>query len=242
MIDVHCHLLPGIDDGAQTLDDSIELINLAIADGITHIVATPHIHPGRFNNNTASIATAYRQVMRWVKQTNAPIKLSTAAEVRISIELLQMLEHHTIPFVGQWDGYNVILLEMPHSHILPGSDKLIKLLLNNNIRPLIAHPERNKEIMAAPEKIKPFVDQGCLLQVTAGALVGRFGTPAQKVATQLCKENLVTLIATDAHNTKHRPPKLAEAYALLDREISQEYSLKLKDNVSQLVSQKPFNA
>jgi protein-tyrosine phosphatase len=223
MIDVHCHLLPGIDDGAQTLDDSIELINLAIADGITHIVATPHIHPGRFNNDTASIATAYRQVMRWVKQTNAPIKLSTAAEVRISIELLQMLEHHTIPFVGQWDGYNVILLEMPHSHILPGSDKLIKLLLNNNIRPLIAHPERNKEIMAAPEKIKPFVDLGCLLQVTAGALVGRF-------------------IATDAHNTKHRPPKLAEAYALLDREISQDYSLKLKDNVSQLVSQKPFNA
>jgi protein-tyrosine phosphatase len=116
------------------------------------------------------------------------------------------------------------------------------LLLKNNIRPLIAHPERNKEIMAAPEKIKPFVDQGCLLQVTAGALVGRFGTPAQKVATQLCKENLVTLIATDAHNTKHRPPKLAEAYALLDREISQDYSLKLKDNVSQLVSQKPFNA
>jgi protein-tyrosine phosphatase len=242
MIDVHCHLLPGIDDGAQTLNDSIELINLAIADGITHIVATPHIHPGRFNNDTASIATAYSQVMRWVKQTKAPIKLSTAAEVRISIELLQMLEHHTIPFVGQWDGYNVMLLEMPHSHILPGSDKLIKLLLNNKIRPLIAHPERNKEIMAAPEKIKPFVDQGCLLQVTAGALVGRFGTPAQKVATQLCKENLVTLIATDAHNTKHRPPKLAEAYALLDREISQDYSLKLKNNVSQLVSQKPFNA
>jgi protein-tyrosine phosphatase len=242
MIDVHCHLLPGIDDGAQTLDDSIELINLAIADGITHIVATPHIHPGRFNNDTASIANAYSQVMRWVKQTKAPIKLSTAAEVRISIELLQMLEHHTIPFVGQWDGYNVMLLEMPHSHILPGSDKLIKLLLNNKIRPLIAHPERNKEIMAAPEKIKPFVDQGCLLQVTAGALVGRFGTPAQKVATQLCKENLVTLIATDAHNTKHRPPKLAEAYALLDREISQDYSLKLKNNVSQLVSQKPFNA
>lgn len=241
MIDVHCHLLPGIDDGAQTLDDSIKLINLAINDGITHIVATPHIHPGRFNNDIASIAAAYGKVMHWIKQTNAPIKLSSAAEVRISIELLEMLEHHTIPFVGQWEGYNVILLEMPHSHILPGSDKLIKLLLNNNIRPLIAHPERNKEIMAAPDKIKAFVEQGCLLQVTAGSLAGRFGEPAQQVAMQLCKEDVVTLIATDAHNIKHRPPKLAEAYAILDREIGHDFSQQLKNNVAQLVSQKTFN-
>jgi protein-tyrosine phosphatase len=241
MIDVHCHILPGIDDGAQTIDDSIELINIAINDGITHIVATPHIHPGRFDNNIATINSAYNKVAEWIKRTNAPIKLSTAAEVRISVELLSMLEDNAIPYLGQWQGYNVMLLEMPHSHILPGSDKLIKLLLNNNIRPLIAHPERNKEIMADPSKIQPFIDQGCLLQVTAGSLVGRFGDNAQAVALQLCQQNMVTLIATDAHNKKHRPPKLAEAYTLLDEKIGNGYSQQLKNNVEQLISNKTFN-
>jgi protein-tyrosine phosphatase len=241
MIDVHCHILPGIDDGAQNLTDSIELINIAISDGITHIVATPHIHPGRFDNNIATINTAYNKLVEWIKHTNTPIKLSTAAEVRISVELLSMLESNVIPYVGQWEGDNVMLLEMPHSHILPGSDKLIKLLLNNNIRPLIAHPERNKEIMADPSKIQPFIDQGCLLQVTAGSLVGRFGDSAQAIALQLCEQNLVTLIATDAHNKKHRPPKLAEAYTLLDKEIGGSYSQQLKSNVEQLVSTKTFN-
>ena len=233
--------MPGIDDGAQTLDESIELINIAINDGITHIVATPHIHPGRFDNNIATINSAYNKVAQWIKSTNAPIKLSTAAEVRISVELLSMLENNAIPYVGQWEGYDVMLLEMPHSHILPGSDKLVKLLLNNNIRPLIVHPERNKEIMADPNKIQSFIDQGCLLQVTAGSLVGRFGDNAQTIALQLCQKNLVTLIATDGHNKKYRPPKLAEAYALLDEQMGGSYSQQLKNNVSQLISNKIFN-
>jgi protein-tyrosine phosphatase len=242
MIDVHCHLLPGIDDGAQNIDDAIALINTAVADGITHIVATPHIHPGRFDNNIATINSAYNKVAQWIKRTNTPIQLSTAAEVRISVELLSMLDNNAIPFVGQWQGYHVILLEMPHSHLLPGSDKLINLLLKNNIRPLIAHPERNKEVMAAPEKIQPFIDQGCILQVTAGSLVGRFGPKAQQVAQQLCKQKLVTIIATDAHNIKHRPPKLSEAYSLLSEQFGPQYSQQLQDNVSSLVSEKKFNA
>ena len=238
MIDVHNHLLPGIDDGAQTLDDSIELINIAVADGITHIVATPHIHPGRFDNDINSIAVAFNKLQNWIKHTNTPITLTTAAEVRISVELLTLLETKSIPFIGKWGEYDVMLLEMPHSHILPGSDKLIKLLLNNNIKPLIAHPERNKEIMAAPDKIKAFTEMGCLLQVTAGSVVGRFGDKAQQVALQLCEENLTTLIATDAHNKKHRPPKLAEAYEYLSGKFGRKYMEQLQTNVATLTENK----
>lgn len=242
MIDIHCHILPGIDDGANTLADSIRLLNIAMADGITHIVATPHIHPGRFDNDLQSIQSAYQTLAIWIKKNQTPIKLSTAAEVRISVEVLSMLDKDSIPFVGEWDGYNVMLLEMPHSHILPGSDKLVKLLLKNNIRPLIAHPERNKEIMADPEKIKPFVDAGCLLQLTSGSIVGRFGAQAKKISEYLLQENVVTLIATDAHNEKYRPPKLAEGYARVTDILGADYSQQLKQNVQTLVSSKIFNA
>jgi protein-tyrosine phosphatase len=242
MIDVHSHILPGIDDGAQCLEDSAKLLKVAIDDGITHIVATPHIHPGRFDNNNNSISAAYSALLSYINEQKLAIKLSFGAEIRISPEILTMLTAGTIPFVGEWEGSSVMLLEMPHSHILPGSDKLINLLIKNNIRPLIAHPERNKEIMLQPEKIKPFVDSGCLLQVTAGSLCGRFGDKAQNTAEKLISDKLVTLIATDCHNEKNRPPLLAEGYDRIEKLIDKNYSIQLQHNVKTLVSNKPFNA
>lgn len=208
MIDIHCHLLPGIDDGPNTLDKALELARIAVDNGITHSVLTPHIHPGRWENSRAIIAEACDFFQTALDVNDIPLKLGFAAEVRLSHEVLELVEGEQIPFYGQVDGYNILLLELPHSHVPPGSDNLVEWLMNRNIRPMIAHPERNKGIMRDIDKIKPFIDLGCLFQVTAGSVAGQFGDNAQDIARQLLQMGCVTLLASDAHNAGARPPRL----------------------------------
>ena len=97
-----------------------------------------------------------------------------------------------------------------------GSEQFVTKLLRIKVRPLIAHPERNKQVMSDPERIRPFVDMGCWLQLTAGSLVGSFGKPAKKVATKLLEQELAWIIATDSHNMEHRPPDLAQGREALE--------------------------
>jgi len=125
------------------------------------------------------------------------------------------VEDQEIPFLGVSNGYRIMLLEFPHSHLLLGADKLVKWLLARRIRPLIAHPERNKEVMRNVEKIAPFVEMGCLLQLTGSSIVGHFGKPAQDCARVLLERGWANVVATDAHNLRHRPPNLDLAYAAL---------------------------
>lgn len=208
MIDLHCHLLPGIDDGPQTLEQSLALARMATANGITHSVVTPHIHPGRYENSAASIHSDVQKFRDALEAAQIPLQLGFAGEVRLSIEILQMVEEQQIPFYGEVEGYKVFLLEFPHSHILPGSEKLVQWLLDRKIRPMIAHPERNKDIMRKFDKIQPFIEAGCLLQLTAGSVAGDFGEPAQQTARLLLETGKVTVLASDAHNEKFRPPRL----------------------------------
>jgi protein-tyrosine phosphatase len=215
VIDLHCHYLPGIDDGAQTLEESLDLARAAVAAGITTAVMTPHVHPGRYENNASSIARLAAAFQRVLAHKQIPLTVRAGGEVRISADIIQMVEDQEIPFLGVSDGYRIMLLEFPHSHLLLGADKLVKWLLARRIRPLIAHPERNKEIMRSVDKIAPFVELGCLLQLTGGSIVGQFGKPAQDCARMLLERGWASVVATDAHNLKHRPPNLDEAYAAL---------------------------
>jgi protein-tyrosine phosphatase len=210
MIDLHSHLLPGIDDGAQTLDDSIALARIALADGISHMVVTPHLHPGRYDNTPEIINTAYQRFEQALNEASLTLTVKTAAEVRLSAELLSLVEAEQVPFLGRWNGKKVMLLELPHSHVPPGTDKLIAWLQAKDILPMIAHPERNKGIMSDTGKMQPFVEAGCLFQLTAMSVAGKFGERAREVAHEFLIKGWVTVLATDAHNTKHRPPVLSE--------------------------------
>lgn len=225
MIDLHCHLLPGIDDGPGTLAEALELARLAVQNGITHSVVTPHVHPGRYENDAVNIAKAVADFRKALREAGIPLKLGYAGEVRFSAEILMLVEQNLLPFYGELGGYKVFLLEFPHSHIPPGADKLLKWLLDRRIRPMIAHPERNKDIMRKPEKLKPFTDAGCLLQVTAGSVAGDFGEAAQQTARILLESGKVSILASDAHNAQHRPPRLdhgrAAAAAIVGEKIAQ---------------------
>ena len=208
MIDIHCHMLPGIDDGPKTLDQAIELARLAVANGITHAVLTPHIHPDRYTNTASTIHSSLEAFRASLAENSVPLKLGYAGEVRLDDEILTMVQEQKIPFYGAIGGYRVLLLEFPHSHVPMGSENLVKWLLNQKIRPLIAHPERNKGVMRKLDSIRPFVEMGCMFQLTAGSVAGYFGEPAQATARALLENGWVTVLASDAHNVAHRPPRL----------------------------------
>jgi protein-tyrosine phosphatase len=235
MFDLHNHILPGIDDGPATLEESLELAHIAVADGIRHIVVTPHIHPGRYENQISTIEPVLAKLKQAIDAANIPLTLSMGAELRISAEMIGMIPAGKIPFLGYWEGKKVLLLELPHSHIPPGTDKLINWLKAQNIQPMIAHPERNKEVVSNVDKINVFVEQGCLLQVTAMSVAGRFGDAARDIANILLERDWVTILASDAHNSKHRPPVLSEGMQAASVIVGEEKALALVSSIPEQI-------
>ncbi|MDO6562854.1 capsular biosynthesis protein [Amphritea sp. 1_MG-2023] len=236
MIDLHNHILPGIDDGPGTLDESLALARTAVSDGIKHMVVTPHIHPGRYDNQIATIEPVLQRLQAALIEHSIPLTLTMGAELRISAEMISMIPSGHVPFLGEWQGQKVLLLELPHNHIPPGSDQLIRWLKSQNIIPMIAHPERNKEIINNIDKINPFIEQGCLLQVTAMSVAGRFGDSAYTIAKELLARDWVTVLATDAHNLAHRPPILSEGVQAAAEIIGEAAAYRLvNDTPEQIV-------
>jgi len=227
MLDVHCHLLPGIDDGAHCLKDALELARYSVACGITRAVMTPHIQPGQYNNSSENIAAAVDSFRSALLKHDIALQIAAGAEVRVCPEIMDMVAAGHIPFLGESEGYKVMLLEFPHSHILPGSEQLVSWLMEHHIRPLIAHPERNKGIHANPDKIIPFMSMGCLLQVTAGSVVGSFGKSSRLCAEYFLNQGWVEILATDAHNIQYRPPDLLGGLQAASALIGEDAAHKL---------------
>lgn len=220
-------MLHGIDDGAENLEQGIALARAAVDDGITHAVATPHIHAGRFQNNLTTIADVHRNFCQVLERENIPLHLGFAAEVRLCAELPLLLMQEQIPFLGEWDGSKVILLELPHSHIPPGIESFVQWLANRNIRPMIAHPERNKDIINDFGKVAPLVRNECLFQVTAASLTGHFDEAAKSCGEKLLRQGLVTVLATDSHHISHRPPSLNAGRRAAEQQVGESTSWEL---------------
>ncbi len=210
MIDIHCHLLPGIDDGASTIEQSLELARHAVNDGITHMVVTPHIQPGVYDNNISTISHAYALFVAALEKNAIKLKVAMAAEIRLCPEIIPMLEGENLPLFVSPEGKRTMLLELPHSHVPPGTERLIQWLQVYDIGVLIAHPERNKEIMSNYAKVKSLLDLGCLLQLTSGSVSGRFGEPPRMAAQYMLQQGWVSILASDAHNLRSRPPELSD--------------------------------
>ena len=227
MIDVHCHLFPGIDDGPQTLAAAIGLARQAVAAGIVRSIVTPHILPRRYDNTLAGIREAAARFRVELDALNIPLEIGYAAEVRIGPEVMALLEEQTLPLLGRVDGYGIVLLEFPDSHILPGSDKLAAWLLERKVRPLIAHPERNKDVMRDVESIAPFVEMGCWLQLTGGSVSGVFGPRCSERSRQLLERGWAHVIASDAHDMPARQPELEPGRAAAAAIVGEAESWRL---------------
>jgi protein-tyrosine phosphatase len=239
LIDIHCHFLPGIDDGPSTIEESLQLARLAVANGITHTVTTPHIHAGRWENNASIIKTIGFDFKCALIENNSPLQLEVAAEVRIGVEIMDQINHRQIPFLGRWGGKKVMLLEMPHSHVPMGIERMVSWLLERNILPMVAHPERNKDVHRKLSKLDPLIELGCLFQVTASSVSGQWGKSSKKCAIQLLEKGVVTVLASDAHNIKNRPPDLRMGRDAAAEIIGENEAYRLVlDNPWAIVSEK----
>ncbi|BAN68620.1 tyrosine-protein phosphatase [endosymbiont of unidentified scaly snail isolate Monju] len=235
MIDLHCHLLPGIDDGAKDLDEALALARVAVDAGICHAVMTPHVHPGRYDNHRDGIAAACEDFQQALDAAGIALRVSPGAEVRVSDQVVLQARQGVLPTIGEWEGRPVVLLEFPHSHIPPGSEKLTAFLLRQGYQPMIAHPERNKDVIRRFEKIHPFFEQGCLLQVTAAAVTGGFGSQALKRAWQLLERGWVTVLASDAHNLHARPPDMRPGFKAVCERLDETTAWSLvRDNPARI--------
>jgi protein-tyrosine phosphatase len=227
MIDLHCHLLPGIDDGPETLEEALGMARIALANGITESHVTPHLHPGRWENDRAKIERAVAAYRAALAKAGIGLEIGFAAEVRLDYDILPLVEEDRVPFLGVLDGHRIMLLEFPHSHVPVGADKFVAWLLARRIRPMIAHPERNKDLMRDPSKLQPFVEQGCLLQVTADAVAGGFGELSAARARDFLERGWVTVLASDAHDTTDRPPRIAPGRDAAAKIVGEEEALRL---------------
>jgi len=207
--DVHCHLLPGIDDGAGDWDEALAMARMAVEDGITTIVATPHQLGAYAGNRGSAVRQRTAQFQEALDRLALPLQVLPGADVRIEPEMVRRLRSGEVLTLA--DRRRHVLLELPHDLFIP-LDGLLAQLHGAGVVGILSHPERNLGILHEPEVLARLVEAGCLLQVTAGSLVGRFGPEIRKFAHWMVGQGLVHFVATDAHGLRSRRPQLSRAF------------------------------
>lgn len=202
MIDIHAHILPGVDDGAQTLEESMKLIEQAVKEGITDIIATPHAYNPHYDVSKSVVLEKMELLNAEIKKQNLSINIHSGQEIRVqdsTIEKLASGEALTLA------DSKYVLIELPTANIPAYTVQIIQGILSLDKVPLIAHPERNRAIAEKPSRLLKLINHGALAQITAGSLAGHFGRNIQKLSLQLVDANLVHTYGSDVHNPKTRP-------------------------------------
>lgn len=208
-VDVHCHCLPGLDDGPATPADSLRLCQALVADGVTTVFATPHQLGGYDRINTAgAVRTAVAELNDRLRTAGVPLEVLPGGDVRVDERLARLVEQDEVLTCG--DLRKHLLLELPHE-VFVDPLSAIKSLQARGVQVIMTHPERHRYLTLAIDRIAGWVDAGAVLQITAGSLLGDFGGTARQVSWQLLDAGLVSLVATDAHDASRRPPRLSDA-------------------------------
>lgn len=210
MIDIHCHLLPGIDDGAQDLDMALRMARIAVNDGIRVIVCTPHIYPGMYDNDAAGIRVAVAELQAHLDDAGIALRLLAGADAHLTPDLVADVRADRVPTLA---GSQYLLLEPPHHVAPPRFEETVFELMAAGLVPVITHPERLSWVESHYDLFVRLVERGCWMQITAGALTGRFGRRVRYWGDRFVCEGHAHLLATDAHHPERRPPLLAEARA-----------------------------
>ena len=237
MIDLHSHILAGIDDGSKDLDNSLAMAFQALDCGVTKMVCTPHIHQGYYDNNLDNIKQAFDNLTAKLSQSKCQLKIAFSAEVRIGIEVTSWIKNGQIPFIGKWQGKNAMLLELPHSHVPPGTENLLRWLLANQVQPIVVHPERNRDVMADYRKLANLKRAGAIFQVTAGAFCGRFSDKVEETAMQMLYDDNITFIASDTHNTERRPNDMGACRDVLLPLVGEQKTFMMLTETPNLITQ-----
>ena len=221
MVDIHCHLLPGLDDGSDSLETSLVMAESAISEGITHVIATPHAN-SQFEFIPKLVQLRRDEIQ---EELGNRLKIATGCDFHLSYENLQALPGDPARFTLNQKTY--LLVEFDEFSIPATLDQALHELHLQGLHPIITHPERNSLIRSQLERLWKWIHQGCFVQVTAQSFLGGFGERAQQAAEALLDTGAIHFIASDAHNTTTRPLRLKEAYNLVAARKGEEIAQAL---------------
>ena len=232
MVDIHCHVLPEVDDGALSLEESVAMCRMAAADGIGTIIATPHMFDGL--HQTPEKRTIHEKIAELEAQLRGSISILPGGEVRYSYEMFQEAPDPLTKI--RLNGTSYMLLEFPFQAVPPNIEMTIFQILNAGITPVIAHPERNMRIQERPEILADLVERGAFAQLDAGSLTKSFGPEPYQTAKRIVEAGLGHFIATDAHHEDRRRPILSTAVAVAAEIGGVEYARAMVlDNPTALI-------
>lgn len=219
-IDIHCHILPGLDEGAYDIEESVNMLRIAEEDGISGIVATPHIINGVYNNTRETIVKAISEL----KKNTFPVYVG--AEIRICRDLAHRINNNELPLIND---KRYLLLELP-TYVIPPIlvlEDIVRSLTINKITPIFSHPERNVVLINNLSIMGRLIKCGAFFQATAMSITNQLGSGIQKATLKMIRKNYIHVVATDAHDEKSRPPILSDAYMKVSKEFDEHTAQRL---------------
>ncbi|MBT2689213.1 tyrosine protein phosphatase [Bacillus sp. ISL-47] len=232
MIDIHCHILPGIDDGSKHMSETLSMAQKAVEEGIDTIIATPHHKNGQYENIKSEIIEQVADVNLALADQGIALKVIPGQETRIFGEFIEEYESGKILTLAD---SQYVFVELPSGHVPRYTEQLLFDIQLKGLTPIIVHPERNSQFIEHPDLLYKFVKKGTLTQVTASSLCGYFGKKIKAFSQQLIESNLTHFIASDAHNVKNRTFKMAEAFDLIDSKYGPDMVYLFTENAELLV-------
>ena len=224
MIDLHCHILPGIDDGSTSVELSLAMARIAADDGIETLACTPHIYPGMYENNAQGIRAATDALQQAITAAGIPLTLTYASDTHVMPDLLQKLADGSVP---TFNGGRYFLLEPPHHVAPPNFEEFVFQVMAAGYVPIVTHPERLSWIEQDYAVFGRLAKHGAWMQLTAGSLTGRFGNNARYWGERMLDEGLVHILATDSHGPERRPPLLREGVEAAAKWVGHEEAVHM---------------
>lgn len=238
MIDIHTHLIPNVDDGADSEEETIRLAKAAIEEGIHHTILTPHHNLNWFKNEKDKVIKLTKKVEEILEEANVPLNVSPSQEIRMNEEFIdELLAGNYLPLDKEGKYY---LVEFSWGDFPSFGKDYLQQMLDNDIIPIIAHPERQKAFLEDANLLKELIDMGCLSQVTATSIVGGYSERVRQAAHDMMQANLIHVIASDAHNVTERPFNFTSALKVLEEEYSSDYKEYLVSNAEKIINSQPI--
>lgn len=218
MIDIHTHILPDVDDGSGSLEESVQMAELAVSGGVQAIIVTPHRDvPGEAEIPLDTLRSRFLQLRAVLSARTIPLKLYSGMEIFGTPETAERLLKGELTTLA---GSHYPLIEFPFANYGTQATEILQSVCDLGVRPIVAHPERYRYVQQDPGRLNLWFDMGCLLQVNRGSLLGRFGEECRELAESMLDRGFVGFVASDAHGTGRRTPWLQDVYALLSRRYS----------------------
>ncbi|WP_134644342.1 tyrosine-protein phosphatase [Weissella cibaria] len=234
MIDIHSHLLPGIDDGSESLDVSLQMACDAVADGVTHALMTPHHMNGRYVNHASDVIKLTADFQTELNNANIPLTVFPSQEVRINGGLLSALDDGDILTTDEQGTY--ILIELPSNDVPAFTMDMLFQIQQRGLVPIIVHPERNTRLMKEPQLLYDMVSRGAYAQLTASSYVGTFGKAVTAFSEDIIANGLAHLFASDAHHIPGRKYEMTAAFDKLKATYGSDLAKQFDDNAKALVN------